>query len=301
MEALAERVRHVRVVFPGYEGCFALLSGATGPNVKRAVIFVHGFAGSAKTTFADFLSLVDDDETADRWWESADLYFYHYHLDSIFRKVPENKIRLANFIDQIYPEPPQQMFAAGAAVLRNDFKYEDLVLVGHSEGGLLLRKVIVDVADSDERIENYKFGLRFGQTAAEPEPRGLEKASMRLFAPAIGGESVTGILGLLCNLPVISLVPKLAGAKVTMNAQATSVSVPRSATDEYTDYLKMPCFRAHILWADRDQIVVAEKYRRDSECRNRPLGSSHTSVCKPKRNYLLPIKFVQNGVRDGKC
>jgi len=295
-----ERIGHILLPFPGFDKSFALLSEAKADYVNRAVIFVHGFSGSARGTFTDFLSLVDSDLAATRWWETADLFFYHYQWDSIFRKVSENRIGVTNFIESIVPSPPKALFNVAGNDIRASILYEEVFLVGHSEGGLILRSIILDAADADERLEDFKLN-RIYKPMNEPEPIGLEIARLRLFAPAIGGESVSGLLGIICNLPFISVIPAAAGAKTTMQPQSTTVAATRSGTEQYSDYLKMPCFRAHILWASKDHIVTPEKYRRDIEYKQSPADTTHTSVCKPTGSYILPISFVENGATSGKA
>ena len=73
--------------------------------MERAVVFVHGFNGSARGTWTDFLSLVDDSQACGSWWEAADLYFYHYEWDSVFRQLTNNALKIFKFIEEIFPEP----------------------------------------------------------------------------------------------------------------------------------------------------------------------------------------------------
>ena len=46
---------------------------------------------------------------------------------------------------------------------------------------------------------------------------------------------------------------------------------------------------------------LQERYRNDKSCRNRPPGTSHTSVCKPKQAYQTPLTFIESGVINGQC
>ena len=207
---------------------------------------------------------------------------------------------LNGFLDTVFPAPPQELFEAAEMTLRPAFEYKHLTLVGHSEGGLLVRKVILNVADSDPRLDQYMRN-RLVTPTKEPDPVGLEVAQVRLFAPAIGGESLTGLLGIIAHNAVIAPFLRPSAAKTGMAETSSSITVPRSSTDRYTDHLAMECFRAHILWADNDAIVNGERYRKDPECRNLPPGTSHVTVCKPNTNYPRPLTFVESGVINGKC
>ncbi len=152
---LLPRLRHVWTPIPDYKQSFALLSSADASDIQRAVVFVHGFSGKAASTWIDFLSLVDDDSFASRWWETADLFFYHYYWDSIFQRIGYNSDKLFDFLERVFPAPPRELFETAEISLRPAFQYNELMLVGHSEGGLLLRKVILEAANRDSRLEAY--------------------------------------------------------------------------------------------------------------------------------------------------
>jgi hypothetical protein len=292
------RIGHTRSDIPGYDKSFALLSEGT-EEIKRAIVFIHGFDGHAKKTWTDFLSLIDDPAVSD-WWERSDLYFYHYQWASMFRKVSRNKFDVLKFVNHVWPDPPNALFSSGSVALRQDVHYEELFLVGHSEGGLILRKIIVDVADKDAAIQQYRMHGRLAQTA-EPAATGLLQAKLRLFAPAIGGETVSGLIGVLSRLPVVSAFAGSVPAKLSLGSTSSAVTSAREATDEYSEYLQMEGFRGHIMWADNDTIIEPDRYKRDLECVNPPAGTTHTSVCKPKKSYKDPLTFVEEGVVDGKC
>jgi hypothetical protein len=304
MSTLPARVRHVTASVPGFKNSLAYLSGATQENVDRAVIFIHGFKGKAKSTWADFASLIENNQIVNSWWERSDLYFYHYWWDSMFLKASRNKLNVLRFIKTVFPEPPETIFSGGTIQLRTNFRYKEMTLVGHSEGGLLIRKVIIDAATSDPDIQRYVRQSKTKQGApgiAEPAAKGLLEAKIRLFAPAIGGETITGTLGILSRTPILSVFTGSIPAKLSLGSTSSAITSTRSATDEFAGYLEMECLRAHILWADRDSIIEPEKYIYDLECDNPPPGSTHSSICKPTMRYLRPISFVEEGVVDGKC
>jgi hypothetical protein len=293
------RFPHVRSGIPRFKRSIAYLSTANVADVDRAIIFLHGLSGGASSTWSDFLSLVDDKETS-RWWETADLYFYHYWWDSIFKRISKNTNTFEQFLEFVFPNPPRELFEAAGMTLRPAFEYKHLTLVGHSEGGLILRQVILNVADADTRLEKYMRD-RMVTPTKEPDPQGIEVANLRLFAPALGGESLTGPLGIIAHCAVIAKFLHASAAKTGMAETSPSVTRPRSSTDDFTYHLAMECFRAHILWADDDAIVNGERYRKDPECKNLPPGTSHVTVCKPNRRYRRPLTFVENGVINGKC
>lgn len=275
---MAQRIRHTKVSLPNYNKSFALLSDAAEDEVKRAVIFIHGFNGSARGTWTDFLSLVDDPNAASGWWERADLFFFDYQWDSVFRQLTNNTLTIYKFVNDVFPKP--EAIGRAHSFRSEAFEYDNLTLVGHSEGGLLLRRVIVRAAQLDTAIDVFMEKSLY-EKATRPAPEGMLKADMRLFAPALGGDMQSGIVGILSSLPVVSHALSASAAKKGMDQGSPSVIEARKRSDNYAKYLRLPCFEAHITWAEKDSIINSEKYDRDHECLNFPSGSSHTSVCKP--------------------
>ena len=295
------RLRHVWTPITNQKKSFALMSAANASSIERAVVFVHGFSGNAKTTWSDFLSLVDDDATATRWWENADLYFYHYYWNSIFQRIGYNSDQLFKFLNRIFPQPEPGFFQTAEMSLRPGFQYKELTLVGHSEGGLLLRKVVLEAANRERALQNYVRSKASNPAAVQPNPTGLLVAQLRLFAPAIGGEALSGLLGVISSLPVISSVLRSSSAKQGLGATAEPVRAARDYTNYWAQQVTMECFQADILWAEHDSIVDREKYQFDHHCTNSPPGTDHSSVCKPKKDYLLPIEFAEKGVNSASC
>jgi pimeloyl-ACP methyl ester carboxylesterase len=293
------RYRHIRTAISENDRSFALLSIANPGDVKKALFFVHGFAGKATTTWADFLSLADDGLTS-RWWEGADMFFYDYHRASIREQIHDNAVDLFHFLEKMFPAPPEGLFNRPEENLDlrpRGFCYDEMYLVGHSEGGLLARRAILMAAEKDQGLQAY----RNRSVLTAPEPKGLLKADLRLFAPAIAGTLLTGIRGLIARSPVVEMGMAVVGAaaKQGMAPEAPPVTTARNETKEMADAVNMDCFRAHIVWADKDWVVYKEKYPKDRECMNSHRGTRHTTVCKPNEAYRLPLEFVEKGI--GAC
>jgi len=152
----------------------------------------------------------------------------------------------------------------------------------------------------DPDIEAYR-ALHDRTAHSEPEAKGFLRAELRLFAPAIAGEALSGKLGIIASLPGISHLSQGSAARKSLAKESVTVTAGRKATEDYADYLQMACFRAHILWADDDSVVACEAYQRDIWCTNLPPGTDHQTICKPNWRYVIPINFVENGVVNGKC
>ena len=296
---MSDRANHSYVMLAKHRKSFALLSECDPDTVGRATIFVHGFNGSADKTWTDFLSLVDKEEASSQWWERSDLYFLDYQWASVFSQPVKNTLNLYSFIRQIFPRPSKALPAANPFRDAN-FQYHELVLVGHSQGGLLIRKAILEAAQKDKRIGDFMRESRY-RKVPEPECSGLLSAKLRLFAPALGGEMLSGLFGIACSLPVVADFLAVSAARKGMNPVSASVTETRRQTDRYAELLTLEGFRAHIVWAEKDQIVNEEKYVEDLQCPNFPPGSNHSSLCKPSLSYTLPLNFVEKGVDGDEC
>jgi hypothetical protein len=58
------KLQHIDTAIPGHEKSIAYISTAAPQDVERAVIFVHGFGGDAKTTWTNFVALTSDPSIA---------------------------------------------------------------------------------------------------------------------------------------------------------------------------------------------------------------------------------------------
>ena len=113
-------------------------------HVKRLVVFVHGFRGESVGTWMDFPFPVG--ETAYAWWNEADLLFVGYNSmkETITGVANRLRLRIADF----YPQPCPKAMEIGGVKARQlaTSLYDELVLVGHSLGGVILRRALCDAA-----------------------------------------------------------------------------------------------------------------------------------------------------------
>ncbi|MGA8491931.1 MAG: hypothetical protein WB711_16005, partial [Terriglobales bacterium] len=162
---------------------------ATGVEASVAVIFVHGFYGHPEKTWLQFQTLMDGVESSGMfpWWRTYDSYFYSYDSK---RQIGSNTSDLLDFIDAVFPSPSWNKIGANGIedLVR---RYDSLVLVGHSEGGVLIRSAIL------RRIQIND------QAGDAPLPYdGILDAHLRLFAPALWGALISGWKGVLLRSPI---------------------------------------------------------------------------------------------------
>ena len=148
----------------------------------RLAVFVHGFGGKALKTWNNFPSggLVHD------WWRETDMLFVGY--DSGRDNITAVADRIRKNLRYFYPLPHPPAMNLGGAAPREDTStpYEELVVLGHSLGGLVLRRAMADAAQA--RLDDEAAG-------AEPRCQEILDAKLRLFSPASAGFRAAGLLG----------------------------------------------------------------------------------------------------------
>ena len=247
---------------------------------QRLVVFVHGFGGRPTKTWNDFSEIHDDD-----WWRRADLLFVGW--SSVMRDVTTIANLLSSELPSFFPKLPHELTRVGGIELRpSATHYDDLFLVGHSLGGVVLRKFMLDeVQDWDST-----------RTEGELAPAVLN-AHLRLFSPASAGFSPTGFLGLVHSIHSIREIGELMLA-VSPNFQTLKIDSPRlrELRDETVKYVDRGYteLRARILWAGKDHVVEPRRYPSDHREYSQQ-DHTHGSVCKPNLDYRAPWTFVERG------
>ncbi len=327
---------HTICRLPGEASVEAMLS--SHPATRTAIVFVHGFAGNAVSTWSQFQRLVDEAALDDAWWRTADLYFYGYA--GVSQTTNQSATDLLRFMERVFPAPQAGYFiprlkpsaasplfgGTQPPALRDaPHRYDELVLVGHSEGGVVLRLALRELAREHDKRHRAEPGppatgvhdllarsrAEGGWDAARwvseaealagaqaPPPAPLLTAALRLFAPAISGAAPSGVAGVVYHSFIGAVVrPFLSGSSAFNDLQPGSSVLAglRSETERYAErYPQLRALAAHILWGKSDGIVTDESYapdRADTEA-----GKSHTAVCKPTPSYCRPLDFVQRGL-----
>lgn len=224
---------------------------------KSLVVFVHGFSGRAVETWGEFRDMIPQN----RKFASCDVVFLGY--ESVTRSAPYNAGVLYRTLTALVEEYPRFVRTSGAPIRRRTFKYNKIVLVGHSLGGVLVRDIAMSVATEGKSWS--------------------KKISLMLFAPAHMGANV------------ISLANEAVGFVNWVNpirAVAHLISPSLKDLKEGSRYLTALLKRARalgrntttkariVVHGSRDRIVVHDAFYLDPPCR--PYDRhNHTSCCKP--------------------
>lgn len=249
----------------------------------RLVIFVHGWRGDATSSWGGFYTPPNDD-----WWQDADLVFVQY--DSTAETVTATSDRIRRQIGDFFPVPYKRMLVDEEGPVRADFDspYDELVLVGHSLGGLVLRRALVD-SMHEWRASGYRAGQR---------PVILE-AALRLFSPASAGFQPRGLLGAFKSAPLwwIAEMFLTSGAYPDLQRGSVLIKQTQDWTEAYGGDGRASALAASILWANPERVVITDRYETDARTQTAD-KTTHSSVCKPSDKYTLPYRFVQKGCTD---
>lgn len=280
---------HVRVAIPRWKKSEALLS--VGES-NTAIIFVHGFFGDRRKTWINFQGMIDS-SAAPAWWSRCDLYFHSY--PSVRQQVAANAQRLERFLADIFPSPRNQLLRLERPYLPNTTlpyrSYKDLILVGHSEGSVVLRYMILN------RFRSYRDRFRRQAKESKSDVPEQEKSLRRDnllastlvgFAPAHLGRNVSGLAALIPRYLLAT-----SNAYNNLAPDATFIKSLKEETEELASkYQSVTALLASSVFGTLDSVVVIGQYKTD--WRHTVLdGHNHRSVCKPLKTYMLPLELVK--------
>lgn len=244
--------------------------------MKRLVVFVHGFNGSAVESWNEFPVAGGFRD----WWSASDLLFVTY--PSTRDSVAGAAYRLRQRLPDFYPTPhPAAMGNRHPARDNTKEPYSELILVGHSLGGVVLRRALADAAQIHKDDGTSSI---------------LLESSLRLFSPAQGGFRPTKGVGALRASPLwkfIEIILRASNSYADLEPGSGALTDLRRRTEALAvDYAAL---RAATIWANPDEIVADQSYDTD-RVDSFVDGKNHRSICKPKRyEYEVPWDFAESG------
>lgn len=282
------QLRDAKYNIPNYGKSYALLSRAT--DVDTAVVFVHGFGGDPVKTWLNFQGLVDQYAASYPWWTTTDMFFYSY--DSVHTPIRYNTTLLGNFVHDIWN---QKWWPADPAANR---KYNDLIFAGHSEGGALVRRLILDryqAIEAQVKTANPGANAEDLCKALDSALKGdfILNAYLRLFAPAYMGINFSSKIGFLSSFS--SFVAAITATSVVKNELVhTSPVLTQLRAGTEQAHAASPQVRSlytQPLFGVTDQVVFSDSYQGEEPLWDK--GYDHFSICKPDYLHLRPLEFVK--------
>jgi len=264
---------------------------------STAIVFIHGFWGKPRGTWADFVNLIEKDEK----WDDCDLFFYGHRSNKQVRPLADKFLpfltELATGRESAIMTTPfiapsstsTTLFGTSADFwnTRGTSPYKQIVLVGHSAGALIIRESVCLAASSAQSSEDSKT-----------EPRASDAmvlhSHVRFFAPAHRGLLGAGLLGIAKGISMIDLVPALClewNPLYKNIEKQTVVDDIKNETERLWQEHKYPALKAFSVFGNDETIVNIGKY--DHEDKEKTLDhQTHTSICKPRPDFPFPVEFV---------
>ena len=266
-------------------------------SVDTAIVYVHGFLGDAQSTWEHLQYYTD--RLPGEPFRDVDLFFYGYQAESNFVHISASHLRA--FLHQMFPLPPAELLTVQfrdldwrlpydpeSITLRERQPYSRLVLVGHSLGAVVVRRLIADaaLATAAERT-----------SLADQEAAQLLNSELVLMAPAHIGFQPSGRTALLQLIPFSRSALRLGaffrafsdlqpGCHILTQLQRETAKM----ADVFPHSLAL---RPMILWGDNENVVAVGRFDSDDPAAMKVAeGKDHVTVCKLNLDYLMPAELV---------
>lgn len=238
-----------------------------------AIVFVHGFNGSAIETWMDFEKMLPETGGC----SSCDLFFVGY--DGLRSDLTASAGIFREFLDRIFENPSNLLNGAipSSAQRADNFAYKTLLIVGHSLGAVIARRALLDAT-----IINKTWPSR---------------CKLCLFAPAHRGANVTDLA-----IEALSTWSFLKPFSALMRFQSPLIDQLRRGSDtlktlqdetiELTKNGANPHLKAAlVLIAQYERIVDNIRFANDPPAIT-IAGKSHINLCKPSPEFKEPMEHV---------
>jgi len=246
---------------------------AVQPN-RTGILFIHGFSGDAIKTWSDFHELLPGSAKC----SGSDIFFYGY--DGLRAEMNSSAAIFREFLDRLFGEtktflainlPPSAQRVA-------DFKYDKLIIVAHSLGAVISRRALLDAT----RINSVW----------------VTKTKLILYAPAHKGARVAELA-----IEVASSFSFLKFFGMGARFESPLIDELRPESRALRTLLKDTKYAlsngdnrhlvaAQVIIAEHEKIVENESFGEDPPPVAIP-ETTHTSVCKPNKNFLKPFSLLE--------
>ena len=242
---------------------------ATDPG-RKAVVFVHGYGGSAIKTWSDFHLLASAEAPCRR----HDLFFYGY--DGLRSELVASAGFFRDFLGTLLMNGTDLVNGSLPAQARRppDFAYDEVVVVAHSLGAVIARWALLSAREAGMTWMPKTKLVFFA-------PAHMGARVVDLAVQAVGGFSFLGLFAKSAQFQS-PLIDQLSDDSKELTRLREKVIAALGEGD--CDYL-IP--RAVII-AEYERIVRNLKFGSDPE--PIPLrGTDHFTVCKPRSDRREPL------------
>jgi pimeloyl-ACP methyl ester carboxylesterase len=241
-------------------------------GAKHCLVFVHGYGGRALATWGQLPDLA----MAHPAYVHADLIFLGYESRSQSADYSAGVIQ--DLLCLLLEDGATFRAAVGGPARDAAFAYERVVLVGHSLGGALVRRVAQDV-----------------QEAKDPPRPWADILRLALFAPAHKGARALNLIaagfGFLKVLPPAEIAAYML-SPVLEDLKEKSVFITElSAQAERIGELSTTK-AALVARPKSDRVVYQHKFYRDERSKQYA-GRNHVNCCKARSpDFVQPVEHL---------
>ena len=259
-----------RLVAPIGIGSGSLVALSAKPATDL-IVFVHGFKGSARSTWDDFIGAIQPSA-------SLDLLFYGYNsrpsrLQSLAYQFRQDMLSLLTLDVRSFLTPT----VVGYLEERDGElpREAGLHFVAHSLGTVIVRRALIDCLRSED----------------DSQFRKLTPRSKLFFAPAHKGSDITKLWGtVLSQLPInLDSVLQIA-YPVLRDLQPNCASLNELITDYHAlqEHDQRTATASRIVTGSEDAVVEQQKFG-DDPVTEYVAGRNHRDICKPTAAYPDPV------------
>ncbi len=254
-----------------------------------AVVFVHGFAGSADGTWERF------SQSLRRMKEAASVDAFFVEYPSTTTGVPFCAAQFRMFLFDLLREPALQIVNGslpdGAPKRPPGPLYGKILLVGHSMGAVVSRQALLELDRNELREEER---ARISMIFFAPAHKGARDVA-RYVATGFGLDRLpfSSVIGGLLRLRYRSVddLIKTSDCLQDLNTASKALREQRRAAGAQWDYLRARVFHAH-----GDRVVYQDAFD-DDQPMEPVMAQNHRSVCKPRAGYSSPEDAVRQWLR----
>jgi pimeloyl-ACP methyl ester carboxylesterase len=248
-----------------------------------AVVFIHGWGGSAGDTWETFPAEIRSMPQASK----ADVFFIEY--GSLKDTVEFCAAQMQLFLNDVLHRPLESI--VNPSLPRSEQRepesfYERVVLVAHSMGAVIARRAVLNLerdALSDEDRGRFTF-LFFA-----PAHKGSEVAALIQSGLCLDWLPGASLLGKALTMYYRSLEDLTVGSQFLQKLEADSRSARESRAEEGAEFQYL---RAHVYHAQEDKVVVQVGFDDDHPLKP-VMRHNHRSICKPNRSYQVPTTALR--------